>query len=142
MSDKIEPSTETELSPYEYMAKCLVGPWTVEHQQRLPYDINIKAGDEAVVNMTRYTYAAWQKTLADCLNAVGIEPSEQKETQELLRLQIQLANLIASAPELLACLKWYVENDLTMSAGPEYYLAGKRNALAAINKAESKLIPS
>jgi hypothetical protein len=60
------------------------------------------------------------------------------------------ARLIAAAPEMLAALKWFVENDDTNEGDdplPErgglswdqinaYYLEGKRKAIAAIAKAE------
>lgn len=148
MSDKIynsseQSATSVELGPVEYMVKCLQGPWTVEHEQVRPFYIKIKAGAATVLNMSRYAYGTMQRTLMNCLGAVGFRHSEQDDIRECLRLQIQLANLIASSPELLSALKLYVSNDdIEDYPCNEYGLEIKRKALAEITKAESKLIPS
>jgi hypothetical protein len=44
------------------------------------------------------------------------------------------AELMAKAPELLKCLRWYVENDETNEADPEneYWIDGKNRAKQAL----------
>lgn len=49
-----------------------------------------------------------------------------------------IAHLLHAAPDLLAALQWYVENDETNQAidwDNQYYLNGKQRAEAAIAKA-------
>lgn len=111
------------------------GPWTLKQEDVWPFDLDI-VGSHPIVNIRRIAHSSSQQTLADCRAAVGFPYKERDNVSAKIAEQEANARLIAAAPDLLAALRWYVENDeVEEMDGNEFWLKGREQARDAIKKA-------
>jgi hypothetical protein len=75
------------------------GPWTIEEEQRLPFRVSIKAGGFIIAEFHR-SHSTDQKTLADCMAAVGFPHGERAEVQQALVRQTADIRAMATAPDM------------------------------------------
>lgn len=122
--------TETKHTP---------GPWVLEMQEVRPHRIIIRAGDKEILTQDMYAHSSVQRTLADCLAAIGFPASERASIIAALQEQIANACLIAAAPDLLeACqrtLEMLESVEAKMLVGDEGCLWGVEIVRHAIQKA-------
>jgi hypothetical protein len=77
------------------------GEWTLVQPDQWPFDLEIRGpGGEEVFVQRRWAHASGQKTLADCLSAVGFHGDEGRHVRAVLATQVANAVLISCAPEM------------------------------------------
>lgn len=88
--------------------KWTPGPWRMEETETWPFGVSIWGASKLVLVQDRVALSTNQKTLADCLNAVGFEHNpknpEFSRRAALASLEEQAANLclFLAAPDIYA----------------------------------------
>lgn len=96
------PSREETVSA----PKFTPGPWSVRQPERWPFDIEIVGPDgDVLVSETRPTHSTTQKSVADCMAAVGFPRGDRDEAIAANQRHLADVTLRAAAPELLGCLE-------------------------------------
>lgn len=116
------------------------GPWVLELQEVRPHRIVIRAGDREILSQDMYAHSSVQRTLADCLAAIGFPAAERASIIAALQEQVANARLIAAAPDLLEALnvfagRYACPDSLSDGATMTFTAADIRLARAAIAKA-------
>ena len=118
--------------------KFTPGPLRVEQDEEWPFQIRIvNAAGEEIETRRRYASSSDQRTLDDCLNAVGFDHAERPAIMEALARQLADAHLRAAAPDMFEALE-YVREHLLKEPCPIGRRHVARKVLPALARARGE----
>jgi hypothetical protein len=83
-----------------------------------PFPILIQNPDgDTVLELRRYAHGTVQKTVADCMSAVGFKRDEREVIQEQLIGQVRMAELFADAPAMRMAMEMLAAGVATVEDG-------------------------